>query len=56
MGGGDVEEVTCTVIEGVAYNQMCQSVADFRTTEEESITGTAGTEYFSLCLHEQTID
>ncbi|XP_064842522.1 zinc finger protein 653-like isoform X2 [Oncorhynchus masou masou] len=39
MGGGDVEEVTCTVIEGVAYNQMCQSVADFRTTEEESITG-----------------
>ncbi|XP_021413782.2 zinc finger protein 653 isoform X1 [Oncorhynchus mykiss] len=38
MGGGDVEEVTCTVIEGVAYNQMCQSVADFRTTEEESIT------------------
>lgn len=43
MGGGDVEEVTCTVIEGVAYNQMCQSVADFRTTEEDSITGTAGT-------------
>ncbi|KAM9473147.1 zinc finger protein 653 isoform 3-T4 [Salvelinus alpinus] len=39
MGGGDVEEVTCTVIEGVAYNQMCQSVADFRTTEEDSITG-----------------
>ncbi|XP_038840028.1 zinc finger protein 653-like isoform X3 [Salvelinus namaycush] len=38
MGGGDVEEVTCTVIEGVAYNQMCQSVADFRTTEEDSIT------------------
>ncbi|XP_030646464.1 zinc finger protein 653 [Chanos chanos] len=25
MGGADVEEVTCTVIEGVAYNQMCQS-------------------------------
>ncbi|XP_064844060.1 zinc finger protein 653-like [Oncorhynchus masou masou] len=39
MGGGDVEEVTCTVIEGVAYNQMCQSVADFKTTEEDSITG-----------------
>ncbi|KAK6311839.1 hypothetical protein J4Q44_G00175030 [Coregonus suidteri] len=39
MGGGDVEEVTCTVIEGVAYNQMCQSGADFRTTEEDSITG-----------------
>uniref|UniRef100_A0A4W5JER0 Zinc finger protein 653 n=1 Tax=Hucho hucho TaxID=62062 RepID=A0A4W5JER0_9TELE len=39
MGGGDVEEVTCTVIEGVAYNQMCQSVTDFRTTEEDSITG-----------------
>ncbi|XP_023867855.1 zinc finger protein 653 isoform X3 [Salvelinus sp. IW2-2015] len=39
MGGGDVEEVTCTVIEGVAYNQMCQSVGDFRTTEEDSITG-----------------
>ncbi|KAM9456695.1 zinc finger protein 653 isoform 2-T2 [Clarias gariepinus] len=25
VGGGDVEGVTCTVIEGVAYNQMCQS-------------------------------
>ncbi|XP_034151131.1 zinc finger protein 653 [Esox lucius] len=38
MGGGDVEEVTCTVIEGVAYNQVCQS-GDLGTTEEDSIAG-----------------
>uniref|UniRef100_UPI003AAEFA95 zinc finger protein 653 n=1 Tax=Centroberyx gerrardi TaxID=166262 RepID=UPI003AAEFA95 len=39
MGGGDVEEVTCTVIEGVTYNQVCQSDTDLRTAEEEdSIT------------------
>uniref|UniRef100_A0A8C1UVU2 Zinc finger protein 653 n=1 Tax=Cyprinus carpio TaxID=7962 RepID=A0A8C1UVU2_CYPCA len=25
VGGGDVEEVTCTLIEDVSYNQMCQS-------------------------------
>ncbi|KAB5554008.1 hypothetical protein PHYPO_G00045150 [Pangasianodon hypophthalmus] len=27
VGGGDVEGVTCTVIEGMSYNQMCQSEA-----------------------------
>ncbi|KAK3553258.1 hypothetical protein QTP86_032785 [Hemibagrus guttatus] len=27
VGGGDVEGVTCTVIEGMSYNQMCQSDA-----------------------------
>lgn len=27
VGGGDVEGVTCTVIEGMAYNQMCQTEA-----------------------------
>lgn len=27
VGGGDMEGVTCTVIEGMAYNQMCQSEA-----------------------------
>ncbi|KAJ7992673.1 hypothetical protein DPEC_G00281120 [Dallia pectoralis] len=37
MGGDDVEEVTCTVIEGVAYNQVCQS-GDLGTTAKDSIT------------------
>ncbi|KAI5097461.1 zinc finger protein 653 [Silurus meridionalis] len=27
MGGGDVEGVTCTVIEGMSYNPLCQSEA-----------------------------
>ncbi|KAM3864392.1 zinc finger protein 653 [Diretmus argenteus] len=40
MGAADVEEVTCTVIEGVTYNQVCQSHADLRAAEEDdSITG-----------------
>ncbi|KAM4635139.1 zinc finger protein 653 [Polymixia lowei] len=40
MGGGDMEEVTCTVIEGVTYNQVCQSDTDLRTADEEdSIIG-----------------
>ncbi|XP_076006246.1 zinc finger protein 653 [Genypterus blacodes] len=39
-GGGDVEEVTCTVIGGVTYNQMCQTDLELSTAEEEdSITG-----------------
>lgn len=25
VAGGDMEGVTCTVIEGMSYNQMCQS-------------------------------
>ncbi|XP_056143674.1 zinc finger protein 653 [Lampris incognitus] len=36
MGGGDMEEVTCTVIEGVTYNQVCQSDTDLHTVEEEA--------------------
>lgn len=31
VGGGVGEEVTCTVIEGVAYNQVCQSDAGQRS-------------------------
>ncbi|XP_063080196.1 uncharacterized protein znf653 [Engraulis encrasicolus] len=30
MGSSDGEEVTCTVIEGMTYNQMCQADADLR--------------------------
>ncbi|XP_076844740.1 zinc finger protein 653 [Brachyhypopomus gauderio] len=36
MGAGDVEEVTCTVIEGVAYNQVCQSGAVLRSGMPET--------------------
>ncbi|KAK1799245.1 hypothetical protein P4O66_007485, partial [Electrophorus voltai] len=36
MGGGDVEEVTCTVIEGVAYNQMCQPGTVLRSSIPET--------------------
>uniref|UniRef100_A0A4W4GL41 Zinc finger protein 653 n=1 Tax=Electrophorus electricus TaxID=8005 RepID=A0A4W4GL41_ELEEL len=41
MGGGDVEEVTCTVIEGVAYNQMCQPGTVLRSSipETDAMTG-----------------
>ncbi|KAM9391726.1 zinc finger protein 653 [Pholidichthys leucotaenia] len=35
MGGGSVEEVTCTVIGGVTYNQMCTPDSRLRTTEDE---------------------
>ncbi|KAM6957881.1 zinc finger protein 653 [Aplochiton taeniatus] len=35
MGGGGVEEVTCTVIEGVAYNQVCQSEEGLEVTEQD---------------------
>ncbi|KAL7860316.1 hypothetical protein AOLI_G00166650 [Acnodon oligacanthus] len=40
MGSGNVEEVTCTVIDGVAYNQMCQSGAVLRSSipETDNIT------------------
>lgn len=40
MGGGNMEEVTCAVIGGVAYNQL--STPDFKVQaapEEESLTG-----------------
>ncbi|XP_076608830.1 zinc finger protein 653 [Chaetodon auriga] len=40
MGGGSVEEVTCTVIGGVTYNQVCTSDSKLRTEEDEdSMTG-----------------
>ncbi|KAK2833925.1 hypothetical protein Q5P01_017814 [Channa striata] len=40
MGGGNVEEVTCTVIGGVTYNQRCMSDSKIRTAEDEdSMTG-----------------
>ncbi|XP_069005920.1 zinc finger protein 653 isoform X1 [Embiotoca jacksoni] len=40
MGSGNVEEVTCTVIGGVTYNQVCASDSKIRTAEDEdSMTG-----------------
>ncbi|XP_058508948.1 zinc finger protein 653 [Solea solea] len=40
VGGGDMEEVTCTVIGGVAYNQVCACDSKIRTAEDEdSMTG-----------------
>ncbi|XP_028268648.1 zinc finger protein 653 [Parambassis ranga] len=40
MGSGNVEEVTCTVIGGVTYNQVCASESKIRTAEDEdSMTG-----------------
>ncbi|XP_040919252.1 zinc finger protein 653 [Toxotes jaculatrix] len=40
MGGGNVEEVTCTVIGGVTYNQVCACDSKIRTEEDEdSMTG-----------------
>lgn len=40
MGSGNMEEVTCTVIGGVSYNQLCSP--DFKVRdapEEDSLTG-----------------
>ncbi|XP_062263364.1 zinc finger protein 653 [Platichthys flesus] len=40
MGGGTVEEVTCTVIGGVTYNQVCSCDSKLTTAEDEdSMTG-----------------
>ncbi|XP_039681706.1 zinc finger protein 653 isoform X2 [Perca fluviatilis] len=40
MGGGDVEEVTCTVIGGVTFNQVCTSDPKLQTADDEdSMTG-----------------
>ncbi|XP_022052134.2 zinc finger protein 653 [Acanthochromis polyacanthus] len=40
MGSGNVEEVTCTVIGGVTYNQVCTSESKIRAAEDEdSMTG-----------------
>ncbi|XP_062388009.1 zinc finger protein 653 [Sardina pilchardus] len=41
MGSSDGEEVTCAVIEGMAYNQMCQAEAGLRgpiTDSTEAVT------------------
>ncbi|XP_041673272.1 zinc finger protein 653 [Cheilinus undulatus] len=35
VGGGNVEEVTCTVIGGVTYNQVCGPDSKLRTAEDE---------------------
>ncbi|XP_029998211.1 zinc finger protein 653 isoform X2 [Sphaeramia orbicularis] len=35
MGGASVEEVTCTVIGGVTYNQVCTSDTKIRSAEDE---------------------
>ncbi|XP_031151031.2 zinc finger protein 653 [Sander lucioperca] len=40
MGGGNVEEVTCTVIGGVTFNQVCTSDPKLQTADDEdSMTG-----------------
>ncbi len=40
MGGGNVEEVTCTVIGGVNYSQVCTADSKLRAAEDEnSMTG-----------------
>ncbi|TKS92437.1 Zinc finger protein [Collichthys lucidus] len=40
MGGGNIEEVTCTVIGGVTYNPVCASDSKLRPVEDEdSMTG-----------------
>ncbi|XP_028311973.1 zinc finger protein 653 isoform X2 [Gouania willdenowi] len=41
MGAGDVEEVTCTVIGGVTYNQVCASASRTHTEDEDSMSGLA---------------
>ena len=47
MGGGNVEEVTCTVIGGVTYNQVCASDSKIRAAEDEdSMTGEIHSELF----------
>lgn len=41
VGGGDVEGVTCTVIEGMSYNQMCHSdtIVQNSISHTDTITG-----------------
>lgn len=53
MGGGNVEEVTCTVIGGVTYNQVCSCDSKISTAEDEdSMTGVLHLElaYYSICV------
>lgn len=44
VGGGDVEGVTCTVIEGMSYHQMCQSEAIVQNSISHTDTMTGMTE------------
>jgi len=39
MAPGVMEEVTCTVIEGVAYDPVCRSDAELRGAEEDDDEG-----------------
>uniref|UniRef100_A0A3Q4ATQ3 Zinc finger protein 653 n=1 Tax=Mola mola TaxID=94237 RepID=A0A3Q4ATQ3_MOLML len=51
MDGTDLEEVTCTVIGGVTYHQVCASDAKLRIAEdEESMTGLLHSELVLHCL------
>lgn len=49
MGSANVEEVTCTVIGGVTYNQVCASDSKLRTEEDED--SMAGVLHSKLTLH-----
>lgn len=51
MGSTNVEEVTCTVIGGVTYNQVCTTDSKLRTAEDEdSMTGVLHSELALLPL------
>jgi len=40
MGNGNVEEVTCSVIGGATYNQVCAPDSEIRAEEDEdTMTG-----------------
>nr|XP_046272600.1 zinc finger protein 653 isoform X2 [Scatophagus argus] len=52
MGSANVEEVTCTVIGGVTYNQVCASDSKLRTAEDEdSITGLSDKQLLQPSVH-----
>lgn len=51
MGSANMDEVTCTVIGGVTYNQVCTTDSKLRTGEEEdSMTGVLHSELAPLPL------
>lgn len=51
MDGTDLEDITCTVIGGVTYHQVCTSDAKLRIAEdEESMTGLLLSELVLHCL------
>uniref|UniRef100_A0A1A7WAG7 Zinc finger protein 653 n=3 Tax=Nothobranchiidae TaxID=405002 RepID=A0A1A7WAG7_9TELE len=46
MGSGNMEEVTCTVIEGVSYNQVCTPDSKVQTAEgDDSMTGLSDSQF-----------